>query len=126
MPSRFEYLPGIFKFRQYCEEVAKEAQEHARRLAAAKRPRAPYTAPAPSPGCYTGPIELVKPGDILDQARILEYREFMKTKGFHQIRLWGVNERWEDNHARPFAVPDSTIAKHLSEKPEDVSNPFEK
>lgn len=76
---------------------------------------------------YTGPIEEIRPGDVLHWTRFDEYREFMRKKhNIKNIKTWGISETFKDNGMRPFAVPDSTIAKHISEKPEDVTNPFEK
>jgi hypothetical protein len=54
---------------------------------------------------YTGPIEEVRPGDILSVERQEEYRTFMRSK--HpgvSTKMWGINETWKDNGARPFAT----------------------
>lgn len=62
---------------------------------------------------YTGPIEEVRPGDILEGARIDEYRLFMRRKhGIQNAKMWGLNEKWEDSGARPFGtkLPDKFYA----------------
>lgn len=65
---------------------------------------------------YKGPIENVKPGDVLDWQRHEEYREFMKKQhNIKSIKTWGLDEKWEDNGMRPFYLPA---------KPEEP-NPFE-
>ena len=58
----------------------------------------------PEQTCYTGPIEDIRPGDIISWERFDEYREFMRTKkNITNIKLWGTNEEWIDNHQRPFS-----------------------
>ena len=73
---------------------------------------------------YTGPIEEVRPGDILTSERQIEYREYMAKKhNMKNIKLWGPNEIYKDSGARPFAV-NMAPAKPLTEKQEEP-NPFE-
>jgi len=67
---------------------------------------------------YIGPIDEVRPGDILSVERQEEYRAFMKSK--HpgvSTKMWGLNETWIDNGMRPFDVK-------LPPEPEE-KNPFE-
>src|ERR1700688_5011419 len=100
MPSSFEFLPGLFRFKGYCEQRASEAAEH-ERLAKQGRAKPARRSDDSFVGCYTGPIENVKPGDILHCTRFDEYREFMKTKNNISTKLWGFHEAWRDNGARP-------------------------
>lgn len=70
---------------------------------------------------YTGPIENVKPGDILHHTRFTEYDEFMRTKkNITNTKLWGFNETWLDNGSRPFQLSEKL------EPEENNPNPFEK
>jgi len=106
MPTNFEFLPGLFRFRQFCEQKADEISERERRMELSKRRpvSVPYSdVEEDSRPSYTGPIEDIKPGDVLDQSRFPEYREFMKNKkGIPNIKMWGRHEDWEDNKHRPF------------------------
>jgi hypothetical protein len=71
---------------------------------------------------YTGPIEQIKPGDILNWRRYEEYREFMlKKHGLKNIKLWDQGEEWIDNRQRPFQLSD----KHRGISTETTEvNPF--
>ena len=104
MPANFEFLPGLFKFRQFCEQMAGEISERERRMELSKRIPVPYSDVREDDRIfYTGPIENIKTGDVLDQSRFPEYREYMKNKkGIPNIKLWGRHEDWEDNKNRPF------------------------
>lgn len=109
--SKQDFFPSLAKLKSFCEEAATELAERARRAATPKmiptKKRADEFA-----GCYTGPIENIKPGDILHHTRFEEYRQFMREKkNILNARLWGANETWIDSGQRPF-----------SEEP----NPFEK
>jgi len=67
---------------------------------------------------YTGPIEEVRPGDILTVERMAKYRAFMENKhNLKNIKMWGLNETWKDNGMRPFETK-------LPPAPEE-KNPFE-
>ena len=104
MPTNFEFLPGLFRFKGYCDQKATEAYDHDRRVREAIRPPAHEPLPDPAGKDYTGPIDQVQPGDILHSTRYDEYREFMRTKkNITYIKLWGTNEEWIDNHQRPFS-----------------------
>ena len=104
MPTNFEFLPGLFRFKGYCDQKATEAYDHDRRVREAIRPPAHEPLPDPAGNDYTGPIDQVQPGDILHSTRYDEYREFMRTKkNITNIKLWGTNEEWIDNHQRPFS-----------------------
>jgi len=63
--------------------------------------------------CYKGPIEDIKPGDILHWSRMEEYKSFIRTKGVTP-KLWGVDETWRDTGQRPFSTP----------KKDEDKNPF--
>ena len=70
---------------------------------------------------YEGPIEDIRPGDILSWRRYEEYREFMlKKHGIKNIKIWGQDEEYKDSGQRPF---------RLAEKPLPIDtpaiNPFE-
>ena len=120
MPVRFDFLPGIKQFQECCNAIAFEYAEHQRRLAGAKlKPSfVPISEPKFRDGDYTGPIEDVRPRDVLTWERQQEYREFMMKKhNMKNIRLWGFNETYHDGGGRPFAV------KLPEEKPQP--NPFE-
>lgn len=57
--------------------------------------------------CYERPIENVKPGDILSWERQQEYREYMAKKhNMPNVKLWGINEKYEDGGNRPFDKSD--------------------
>lgn len=119
--KRFQYLPDLNTFKKVLDDVgaipAAEAQRQ-ERIAQQLKER---VEPKKIKGDYNGPIEEVRPGDILSAERQLEYREFMAKK--HQMRnikLWGPNEEYKDTGARPFAVHIPEPPKQQSEK-----NPFE-
>ena len=123
MPSRFEFLPGIFKFRQYCEQVATEYQEHERRVREAAKPRLPAPRQQPDESdLYTGPIEDIRPGDKLNHKRIPEYEAFIRSKGIVP-KVWGFFETWKDTGQRPFQ-PLSAKPEAKSD-PDNNSNPFD-
>ena len=64
MATSFKFLPSLFEFKQYCAQRATEDYEHERRV---RENASLIPAPPPDPfeGCYTGPIEDIRPGDIL-------------------------------------------------------------
>lgn len=75
---------------------------------------------------YTGPIEHVKPGDILSWERHEEYREFMlKKKGIRDARLWSLNETWIDNGSRPFQIAIKPEIKVTTRDINNTPNPFD-
>lgn len=120
MAISFKFLPSLFEFRRYCEERAGEAAERERWAKEAAAPRRILPPQDPTAGCYTGPIEYVKPGDILHYTRFEEYREFMRTKkNIPSVRLWGANEVWIDNNQRPFQIDIKQ-----EEKKQEEPNPF--
>jgi hypothetical protein len=122
MAANFEFLPGLFKFRQFCEAKAAEISERERWVREASKPRTPVPPPDPFAGCYTGPIEQIKPGDILHCTRFEEYREFMrKNKNMPNAKLWGLNDKWVDSGQRPFNQINSKPQANI----EDASNPFD-
>lgn len=88
---------------------------------APERPAGPDFDPG---GNYIGPIEQVRPGDILTFDRLAEYDAFMKAKhGMRTVRHWGFNENYVDSGARPFRLadkPDVSDAPPLEEP-----NPFD-
>jgi len=88
------------------DDASVEIVERERRMAlAARKPiPVPYSdVKEDQRPSYTGPIENIKPGDVLDQSRFPEYREYMKNKkGIPNIKMWGRHEDWEDNKHRPF------------------------
>jgi hypothetical protein len=79
-----------------------------------------YVHPSDRPS-YDGPIEDIRPGDVIEWHRIDEYRAFMKAKkGIKNAKLWDSNENWEDSGQRPFQIatkPQPIIAPD--------HNPFE-
>ena len=119
--SKQDFFPTLSQLKGACDNASFEHQERFRRERASTS--RPETKPAPDPfaGCYTGPIEYVKPGDVLHYTRFDEYREFMRTKkNIPNVKLWGLNETWVDNHQRPFQVdikPEAQIKEEI--------NPFE-
>ena len=121
LASKLEFFPSLAKLKSALDDAAFDIKEHERRVRQASMPppqqiSAPQNKPAS--GCYTGPIELVKPGDILDQSRFDEYRQFMRTqKNMPVVKLWGVNENWVDSQQRPFQI-SSKPDKH------NTTNPF--
>lgn len=116
--AKQDYFPSLNQLKKSCEDAAFELGERERRMAASKRKPVPKNQDDLS-NCYTGPIENIKPGDILHSTRFEEYRTFMKTKhSMQSVKLWGSSEQWRDNGQRPFAKP-------LTAKQEET-NPFEK
>ncbi len=104
--SKRDFFPSLAELKLACDDAAFKIKEHERRMELSKR--RPVSVPysdvkedqRPS---YTGPIKNIKPGDVLDQSRFPEYREFMKNKkGIPNIKIWGRHEDWEDNKHRPF------------------------
>ena len=130
LPSQFEYLPALAKIKEALDGVLEargrvlESERRFREQMAERRLiEAQNSSKEPSRTGYTGPIEDVKPGDILDGTRLDEYRDFMgKTHGIRQIKMWGLNENWIDNGARPFGRPAPSPA--VPKTPEEP-NPFE-
>src|SRR5258705_10052193 len=69
--TKIEYLPSLAKLKSSLEEAASEISER-ERLASQPRPQpAPRQKPDKS-YLYTGPIEKIKPGDILSYRRLRE------------------------------------------------------
>lgn len=119
--TKFKYLPTLAEFKKELDDIG---AKNFRRLAEAKMIRdqleerknyPEYKTKSP----YTGPIEEVRPGDILTWERQQEYREFMAKKhGMKNIRLWDFSEIYKDSGARPFAVK-------IPETEPEEKNPFE-
>lgn len=87
---------------QYSERVKAQLEER-ERIQSKNKPKPDYT----------GPIEDVKPGDILTVERQQEYREFMAKKhNMKDVKLWGQNEVWTDSGARPFGRQEETKGKY--------------
>ncbi len=92
-----------------------------------------YQHPSDRPS-YTGPIEDIRPGDVIEHHRIDEYRAFMRAhKGIPDAKLWGLNEEWVDSKQRPFQIatkpqPEKSTQKQKNlahEKAQDSpDNPF--
>lgn len=136
LPIHYEYLPALSQIKQALD-IAAEA--HWRVLAREARVRAQIAeeaslglpnaskrhsdkTPKMKPD-YTGPIENVKPGDILSWERMEEYRNFMAEKhGMYNIRHWGRNEKWIDSGLRPF---DKLSANSSQSQPANPSSPPE-
>ena len=115
--TKIEYLPSLAKLKSSLEEAASEISER-ERLASQPRPQpAPRQKPDKS-YLYTGPIEKIKPGDILAGSRLEEYNNFIRSKGIVP-KSWGRFETWRDNGARPF---DNN---NLSVKPQSIIGPEE-
>lgn len=55
-------------------------------------------------GNYIGPIEFIRPGDLLTYDRLAEYDAFMRTKHGMVVRHLGLNEIWTDSGQRPFQI----------------------
>lgn len=89
MPANFDFLPNLFRFREFCEKKATEVlQREFRQQAAFARlppPPPPEDPFAPQEGDYTGPIEQVKAGDILSPVRQQEYRDYLRSKGAYAL-----------------------------------------
>lgn len=113
--SKVDFFPSLAKLKAFCEEASTEILQRERRAATAKKAAPSSPKKDDMAGCYTGPIEEVKPGGVLHYTRFEEYREFMRTKkNIPNTKLWGFNETWKDTGQRPFQLPD---------KPEP--NPFD-
>jgi hypothetical protein len=152
LPSRFKYLPTIAEFKKEFEgEVSsiwwrayRKEQERNQQLNAEERAarelemrlrageRLHPTPKAEERPVYTGPIENVKPGDLLTYDRLAEYDAFMRKTHGIKPRHFGVFEDWEDSGARPFSAKvDLNLSyknktSELDAKPEDgEKNPFE-
>ncbi len=104
--TKMKFLPSLAELKSALDDASVEIIERERRMAlAARKPiPVPYSdVEEDSRPSYTGPIEDIKPGDVLDQSRFPEYREFMKNKkGIPNIKMWGRHQDWEDNKHRPF------------------------
>ena len=135
LPSEFKYLPSIKEINDFCKTKSSEIeQDKLRAIAHEKLVRAQIGSPRDidkeiKDPCYWGPIEDVKPGDVLHWSRLAEYDHFAKSKlGFDPGRPRGFFEKWVDTGRRPFAasqasslsVPVAPPAGHSIEK-----NPFE-
>jgi hypothetical protein len=84
-----------------------------------------YQHPSDKPS-YTGPIEDIRPGDIIEWRRFDEYREFMRTqKGIPNAKLWGLNEEWIDSKQRPFQLAGKTQQIVEPKMQENLANPFD-
>lgn len=114
--AKHQYLPDLKSFKDMLDEVVsaplKEAAE-ARQLREQFEERKKFALPKRREE-YLGPIEEIKPGDILPFSRIPEYEQFMKVKHNLKVRHWTATEEWQDNGQRPFAV-----------KIKQEENPFE-
>jgi len=86
MPSAFKFLPCIMEFGQYCAGLAaaREAPNtrEARVKAQIEERRSLPSGRLPKPD-YTGPIENVKPGDILSWERMEE-----RIQALHGPEAW--------------------------------------
>lgn len=130
IPSQFDYLPALSRIKDTLDraleargKVLEEERRFREQMEERLRIEAQHSSREPSKRPYTGPIEKVKPGDIIGGDRMDEYRHFMaKNHGMREIKMWELNEQWRDSGARPFARPTST-AKPSS--PPEESNPFE-
>lgn len=130
IPLKFNYLPSLKDIKTELDELASKLAapiQRDARIQAQLKERAEFEAhmtayPLRSnqKGDYTGPIEDVRPGDILTHERQIEYRQFMAKKhNMKNIKLWSDGETYKDSGARPFAVnlPD--------DPPKEEPNPFE-
>lgn len=130
LPSRFKFTPSIMEFGQACAEIASSVALHDQRLRDheewVRQKALPAPEKAPERPCYEGPIENVKPGDILSWDRQEEYRLYMQKA--HQItpKIWGFYEEYRDNGQRPFAVRvEAPKEKNQIPLPPENPNPFE-
>lgn len=72
-------------------------------------------------GNYIGPIEFVRPGDLLTYDRLVEYDAFMRAKHGMVVKHLGLNEIWTDSGQRPFQL----AAKPEAPVGETPTNPFD-
>jgi len=130
MPTAFKYLPSLKEIKDYCDNKSSQIeQDKLRAIAHEKLVRTTLGAPQEEHPCYKGPIEDVKPGDVLHWSRLAEYDHFAKSKlGFDPGRPRGFFEKWIDTGRRPFVAVGAidpvdwvvSPANHSVEK-----NPFE-
>lgn len=123
--SKQTFFPSLAELKSACEAAANELAERERRAALPKAIPA-KTHPDPLAGCYTGPIEQVKPGDILHHTRFDEYHQFMREKkNFTNTKLWGVNETWVDSGQRPFQLSAKPEEGDKEDQENPQPNPFD-
>ena len=128
LPSKFKFLPGVMEFGAACAEISAAVELQKQRIADHERKVYYQALPAPErpaeKGCYEGPIELVKPGDILSWERHAEYRAYMEAKhGFDPGRAVDP-KNWMDSGRRPF---DTLSGKHSANQNQSTEepNPFD-
>lgn len=121
--SQLKYFPSIAELKSSCDAAASEYNARLRleRMAARRAAPQPKTEQEDTTGLYMGPMEEIRPGDVISWNRMDEYKEFMRTKkGIQNVKNWGVNDKWVDSGQRPFALPDKPIVP-TKEDP----NPFD-
>lgn len=120
--AKFQYLPDLNTLKRHLDDIAaKPFEDGARqqRLREQFADREKYK--VKNREFYTGPIEDVRPGDILSYERLAEYDKFMREKkGIQKVKHWTATEDWQDNGMRPFEVKLPESPKNNSEE-----NPFE-
>lgn len=119
IPSKFNFLPSLKEIKDALDDVASAPVIEAHRQRQLKEQLEERNAYAPQKprGEYWGPIEEVKPGDVLPFSRFSEYDKFMREKkGIQKVKHYTFTEEWKDNGQRPFQV------KLQEEKQEE--NPF--
>lgn len=109
-----KFFPSLAELKTFLDGIAE--RQHRARAGAAKGVARPEPKPTSEPlnrstrpsratdaaGLYIGPIDLVRPGDLLPYWRLEEYDLFMQSKGMHTVKHWGLNEDYHDSGARPF------------------------
>jgi hypothetical protein len=118
--AKFQYLPDLKTMKDHLDDIAAAPFVEAARERSLKEQfedRKKYPLPKQR-DLYRGPIEEVRPGDLLPFERIPEYEAFMKSKGTQKVKHWTRTENWVDNGQRPFEVK-------IKEEKEIAENPFE-
>lgn len=116
-----KFFPSLAELKTFCEGVA-ERQERFRLKSAtpladhlvnsASGPEKRVVMPSrgvDANGSYIGPMDLVRPGDLIPGWRMEEYDLFMRSKGIQNVRHWGFNETWVDNQTRPFKLSANPV-----------------
>jgi len=119
--TKQKYLPSLFELKEALDATGftiheEEVRRQIHTNFVAKPPE------DPKEGCYSGPIEQIKPGDILHHSRFDEYRAFMREhKGIPKAKLWANNEDFKDSGQRPFQI----VTKPQTEQFEKPTPPKE-
>ncbi len=122
LPTTAKYLPSLAELKTALNEAQKTLLERKRFEAMEPiRRTADYMPPVQKPtDTYTGPIEDIRPGDVIGYDRLEEYKEFMRRKHGLTVKVYPAGDNSHvDTGERPFASNEGKKVNKLTEP-----NPF--